>query len=201
MGLPPDAEAVLHQLADSGGSGRDLAVALNDLLLLATQAVPSCLGVTLTISRHNLPVTITVRTAPQHEPPVLSSLAVQLPAPATEGHHGAADARALTLYAAAANAFAGVAANLLALLDLDPRRALLDGHLELPPVDATASALKRQLDDVSDTDLALGALLDKGMLLDAGRRELERLASLNRTTTDGAARLILAALRRPQPEP
>lgn len=200
MGLSPDAEAVLHELGATGTSGRDLAVALNDLLVLAIQAVPTCLGITLTVSRHGFPVTITARGAPQHDQPVRSSLAVRLPSPSSPHDHDATGGRALTLYAAAPNAFPSLAADLLALLDLDPRRAMVDGHLELPPDDFTGDALRLQLDALSHTDLALGALLDKGFLPEDGRHELERLATHNHTTIDQAAMLILAALRRPPPD-
>lgn len=198
MGLAPDAEAVLHELAGAAGSSRDLVTSLNDLLVHATQAVPSCLGASIALSRHSLPVILTVRATadPDRLQPVLSSLAIRLPrfnAPAVDDDGGS---RSLTLYASAAHAFTSLTSDLLALLDLDPRQAIFDGHLELPEQDTTGDALRGQLADLSHTDLALGVLLDRGVLPAAGRRELERLASENRTTIGAAARRILAAVRR-----
>lgn len=200
MGLPSDAEAVLHELAASGGSDWDLAEQLEDLLRHAVVAVPSCQAVSLTASRYGLPVTLTALTEPLRHQPVLSSLAVHLPAEATYPEPGGAGSRTLTFYAGAPGAFVSLTADLLALLDLDPRRAMIDGHLELPTDDDTGGDLRAQLAAVSATDLALGALLDKGLLPEAGQRELERLARVNRTTVDGAARLVLAAIRGPLPD-
>jgi hypothetical protein len=87
-----------------------------------------------------------------------------------------------------------MAADLLAHLDLDPRQAIIDGHLDLPAEDHTGHNLRGQLNDPT-SDLALGVLFDRGQLPVEGRLELERLAAQNNSSIATAARLVLDAVR------
>lgn len=196
MGLPPDANTSLHALAADGGSDRDLVFGLQQLLVHACQAVPSCLGVSLTLVRALMPVTLVALTSPADGHHVLSSLAVRLPSPA--GSQADPD-RSLTVYAAAAGAFVPIAADLLALLDLDPRRAIIDGHLDLPHADPAAAMLTGQLEAVTVVDRALGVLLDKGLPQPASRVALESLAARRNIDVAKAAGLILNTVRHPPP--
>jgi hypothetical protein len=196
VSLSADADAVLHELTASAGTNSDLVGGLDALLVHATKAVPSCLGVSLTLSRRGSPITLAALTEGREGERVHSSLAIRLPTPAGDEVTGE---RALILYAATTEAFGALALDLLALLDLDPGKAILDGHLDLPAGDGLAPGLRGQLDDVRTIDLALGVLLDRGVLTTAGWAELERLVAHSGTSVVAAALLVLDAVRRPPP--
>ncbi len=193
MGLSPDANASLHALSAMAGTDRQLASGLRQLLEHACVAVPSCLGISLTIVRELLPVSLVAIVPAVADRRVLSSLAVRLPVHGSEP--GAS--RALTLYAYAAGAFVSLAPDLKRLLDLDPSRVMVDGHLDLPIADLAGDGLTGQLDDLAVMDKALGVLLDRGLQGSAGRGELERLAAQHGVDVAAAALLILDKVRRP----
>jgi hypothetical protein len=195
VGISPDAAAVLRRLA-ARGNDRDLAAGLDDLLAHVTRAVPSCLGISLTMRRNGSPITLAALSGDRHGQPVRSSLALHLP---TGSPAEVTAGRGLTLYATAPDAFAAIAKDLQTLLDLDPHHAMVDGHLDLPPDDETGSLVGGQLDDLSAIDVALGVLLDRGMVAADGRLELERLAVSSGSSVATAARLVLEAVRRPPP--
>ncbi len=152
----------------------DLAAQVRALLRLTTTSVPSCSGVRLSLTRDNLPVTVTALTLDAGLEPVRSSLAIRLPhnplvhsaltnsTSLPPGRSLPAGAE-LVLYASCRRAFHTVAVDLLALLDLDPRRAVLDRHLALPDLADAADTLAAQLDDCSAVERAVGVLLARGL--------------------------------------
>jgi len=178
----------------------DLAALVRRLLRLTTISVPSCSGLRLTLTRDNLPVTVTALTLDaassrsrgswlsacpttphrQHQPP-----------PGRPPPCGAE----LVLYASGRSAFPTVAVD---LLDLDPRRAVLDRHLALPDLaDAAAATLAAQLDDRSAVERAVGVLLARGLPVDQGRQELTRRAAAHGHDLPAAARQLLRTLPAP----
>jgi hypothetical protein len=191
VGLSPDTAATLLELSASAGTDRDLTASLRRLLDQATAAVPSCVAVSLTVSRHGVPLTLAAY-ARDEIPHVRSSVSVHLPASLLTD----TVSRALTLYSAAAGAFGQLTVDLLELLDLDPRRAVIDGHLTLSPSSRAAQGLRSGLDDLSTIDQALGVLIDRGLSIDEGLRELERLAAASATTVSAAAVKVMNAVRR-----
>ncbi len=101
------------------------------------------------------------------------------------------------LYASGRRAFQSVAVDLLTLLDLDPRRAVLDRHLALPDLADAADTLAAQLDDRSAVERGVGVLLARGLPEDQGRQELTRRAAAHGHDLPAAARQLLRTLPAP----
>jgi len=95
------------------------------------------------------------------------------------------------LYASGRRAFQSVAVDMLTLLDLDPRRAVLDRHLALPDLADDADTLAAQLDYRSAVERAVGVLLARGLPADQGRQELTRRAGAHGHNLPSAARQLL----------
>lgn len=192
MRLPAELAAQFHRLATHSQPTHDIGRTLEELLALAVVAVPSCLAISLTMHDHGQRVTVAAHTeAKTTRLPVASSLAIELP---DQQASTSATARrvVLTLYASARGALHQTATELLALLELDPRRADLDTALQLPTRHDAASDLAATLDDESAINQALGVLLDRhGLLAAQGRDELTRLATADNVDIPSAARRLL----------
>lgn len=187
MTLTAEMVAQVHALVP--GDPGVLTESLEGLLTASVEAVPSCLGVSLTVHDHGEPHRLTVLARGAASRPVLSSLQLRLPGQASTG-------AVLALYAGRARALDRAAAEFLVLLDLDPRRASLDQDLVLPDVRTHADDFGQALADGSAVARALGVLLDRdGLLPAAGRGELERLATRGGTSLPGAARGVLTSVR------
>jgi len=184
---PLDIIAHLRALARPSGAPETLSRALEELLLGVLRAAPSCLGVSLTLVRQGLPVTVTSLSLSAGLTEVRSSLAVQLPRRAAQDGPGPL----LVLYSGAAGALDQLRLDLLALLDLDPRKVCIDTHLALPDLATEADVLAAQLDDLSALNQAVGVLLDRGLLPEQGRALLDDLAAAGDTSAVAAARLLL----------
>jgi hypothetical protein len=122
-------------------------------------------------------------------PAVLSSLAVELPAPRDRP---AGAARRLVVYSSAPGAFDVVAPEVLVLLDMGRRRVTVDGHLVLPSLEVERLDLAHHVADASAVARAHGVLLDRGMVLEEGRTELTLRAAAGEITLSAAARVLLA---------
>lgn len=194
MRLPLSLADRLQALCAHGPEPHDLARGVNELLNLARRAVPSCLGLSLTLERGGPPLTMTALVPVAGEEPVGSSLALRLPSRQVQDVSSNGGA-VLILYAAARGAFDHVTADLLALLDLDPGRATVDGHLTLPGLVAAVEDFTERLDDLGAVDRALGVLLDRGFLQADGRCEIDRLAAVGAVSIPTAARSLLATAR------
>ncbi len=191
MGLPAELTGGLRRLT-AGGSIGDLASALDQLLALAMEAVPSCLAVTLVLRDEEQPVSLTALVEGPAQP-VRSSVALAMPRylgsdEAAEQTHPAL----LVIYASKGDGLRKTGREITALLDLDPRLVTWDEHLRLPLPSDVAAGLAESLDDFSAVQRALGVLLDRGWLPDEGRVELTRLAALSGASTGDAARALLA---------
>jgi hypothetical protein len=172
----------------------DLPAQLANLLALAVQAVPACLGVSLVLRGGLQPLsaqgmTVSALTVDAGSAPALASLAIELPR-SVAADHGAQGA-ALVLYASEPLVFLAVVPSLLALLDLGHHRVTLDAHLVLPDMVAERAALVQQLADRSVLDRAVGFLLDRGMPPDEAIAELRRRAAARRVSPVAAARQLL----------
>jgi len=182
----------LRALAAAANSTEDLAGSLEQLLALAQQAVPSCVAVTLLLDSESIPMTITASTS-SSGPPVCSSLAIRIPSQDTAGRDAASPR--LILYASEPGVFDPVARDLVALLDMHVRHAEIDAHLSIPDAEGDASELGARLDDRRAVDLALGILLDRGLLPLDGRAELQRLGQEHGTNHIDAARRLVSRAR------
>jgi len=194
----------------------DLAARVRALLRLTTTSVPSCSGLRLTLTRDNLPVTVTALTLDAGLEPVRSSLAIRLPhnpltnstrpppgrpPPGSPQPGSPPPGGELVLYASCRRAFHTVAVDLLTLLDLDPRRAVLDRHLALPDLADAAATLAAQLDDGSAVERAVGVLLARGLPEGQGRQELARRAAAHGHDLPSAARQLLRNTSRTRHRP
>jgi hypothetical protein len=194
MTLPGDLAAHLQELGLGEQVPSALGAMVEELLVLAVEAVPSCVGVSLTVHRHGLPLCITVATPGASTRPVLSSLALHLPDRSLPSRPSVAPV--LTLYSSRVGELRRAATDLLALLDLDPRRLILDQDLALPTATRVTARLGQALQDGSAVDRALGVLLDReGLLPTQGKHELERLAVSSGVSVPDAARHLLGSLQ------
>jgi hypothetical protein len=150
--------------------------------------VPSCVAVSIALSRLGIDVVITVPISGADLMPrateLLSSLALSLPA--------AGLGCVLVLQASAPGAFVLLAEDLAALLGSGHLPPELDAHLA-PLAVSTGSALAESLADLSLLDRALGVLIDRGWSPEAGERELRRRASAAGLTVAGVAERLLAS--------
>lgn len=191
MRPPADLAAQFHRLAAHSQPTHDIGRTLEELLVLAVVAVPSCLAISLTMHDLGRRVTVAAHTEANTRLPVASSLAIEVPE--QEASTSAPARRVVfTLYASARGALQQTASELLTLLDLDPRRASLDTALQLPTRHGAASHVTATLDDDSAINQALGVLLDRhGLLVAQGRDALTRLATDEDVDVPTAARRLL----------
>lgn len=181
--------------------------AVQDLLAFAGLAVPSCLGVSLTVHGHAQPVTFTAVLPGAQQVPVRSSMALQLPQPTpTPASVDSADLGdlsdptgrpVLVLYAGQPAALHRPAAELLALLGLPASQLSLDNHLQLPDHHGAANVLTDSLAELSTVDHALGVLLDRGLIPSQARDALDALANAADVSLLGGAQILLS----PSPPP
>jgi hypothetical protein len=149
--------------------------------------VPSCVAVSIGVSRLGIDLEITMPIAGAELMPrateVHSSLALSLPA--------AGVGCVLVLQASAPGAFVLLAEELAVLLGSGHQPPELDAHLA-PVAASTGSALAEALADLSLLERALGVLIDQGWPPEAGERELYRRASAAGLTVTGVAERMLA---------
>ena len=145
-------------------------------------AIPSCLGLTVTVSDSDPPFTFT--TLEDHVDPgdVRTSLMLAL-------NHDGAGAR-VVLYAGTPGAFVDLAADLSWLARRTLAGCEFDQHLVLPAVASTATPLR----SASAINQAIGVLIGAGLTPEAAHRELEVRAATADTDRLTAAGAILAAL-------
>ena len=190
MRRPTDTSDHLRALAAAANSTDDLAGSLDQLLVLAQRAVPTCIAVTLLLDSDSIPMSVTAINLTATRPLVRSSLAIRMPSRDTTT--SVAPSPRLVLYATEPGVFELVARDLMALLDTHRQRAEVDAHLALPDADAQGQELGARLDDRRAVDLALGILLDRGLFALEGRAELDRLGLAHGTNHVEAARRIVS---------
>jgi hypothetical protein len=154
----------------------------------AVAVVPSCVAVSIRLSRLGIDVLVTAPTSGASRVPdsaeVLASLALPLPA--------AGSGCVLVLQASAPGAFVLLADDLGTLLGSGHPPPALDADLA-PLAASTGSDLADSLADLSRRDRALGVLIDQGWPPEAGERELHRRASAAGLTVAAVAERLLAS--------
>ena len=172
--------AILTQALDDPDS--DVAESVLRLARAVGSAVPSFLGLTVTVHDSDPPFTFT--TLEDHVGPgdVRTSLMMAL-------SHDGAIARVI-LYARTPGALVDLAADLSWLARRTLAGCELDQHLILPPVASTATNLHA----VSAVNQAIGALIGAGHSPEQAHRELDVRAATADTDRHAVAVIILAAL-------
>ncbi|MCM3920341.1 hypothetical protein ND748_01385 [Frankia sp. AiPs1] len=166
-------------------SGDGLAAELSALGRDVVLAVPSCFVVTITLA--SLGGAIDVRAADSVAAPVavLASLAVPLSA--------VVPAAVLVLRAGKPGAFVRLAEDLGTLLGPNHPPLAVDQHL-IWPAAVSGESFWTSLAEQRVVDQAVGALVDRGLLPEAARDELQRRASDAHTDVATASRRLLASL-------
>lgn len=185
MHLPDDHASVG---ARALGASAVLRNELGLLLAMAVAAIPECIGVALVIRGPTAATTVSAFLHGRDRAPVRASLAVDLPRPSPSTRPTAT----LILFAEEPGAFSPVAPQVLALLDMSARHVTVDGHLTTPDLDRERRVASQLMRERRDVNRALGLLLGRGMLLDAGLVELRRLGAASGKGIVAAARALLA---------
>jgi hypothetical protein len=183
--LGADLVALAQALDDLG---TELTHALHRLAETIGLAVPSYLGLDITVVADGLPVTLT---APQREADpsqIFTSLYIPLPAicPVEQGS-------ALFMYAGTAGAFVDLAADLSWLLDLDPESFVLDHHIP----DPRAPLIRNSLTDFSVINQAIGVLIERGHTPESAHQHLHLLAASDHNDLTRAATNVLSTIPDP----
>lgn len=179
--------SVLGQLRQLGGSPGDAAmlVALRQLVVDVSGAVPSCVAVSVRLTPFGGVLTVSTLAAGAASTPVLASLRVPLP--------GAEPAGDLVLQASEPGAFLLLADDLARQLGAGTGPVVLDDQLLAPP-EPPGGAGEVTLADLSAVNQALGVLLERGLAPEGARREMTRCATTAAISLPEVARALLAAL-------
>lgn len=190
MGLTPSLAADLALLTEAEDDSRpdlsDVIAVLGDDLVAA---VPSYLGLAITIVTGGHRVTVTALVDDHRDDHVGSSVCLPL-APISAAEPGSQ----LVLYAARPGAFSDLAADVSWALGLPLDAAVIDRNLTRAAAQSGTSGLH----ELSSVNRALGVLVDTGHTPGGASDELHRLAALAGSTLLAAAVLIIeqAVLRR-----
>jgi hypothetical protein len=178
--------AELVQLAQAlDDPATELFGALHRLADTMSLAVPSYLGLDITIVTDGLPVTLTALQHRANPGQTVTWLYVPLPAmcPVEQGS-------ALCMYAGVAGAFVDLAADLSWLLDLDPESLVLDQH-----VPAEGAPLTRfSLTNFSLINQAIGVLIERGHTPKNAHQRLHTVAANDSNDLTRAAAKILSTI-------
>jgi hypothetical protein len=180
--LTTDLAALTDALDDPGG---DLQAMLDVLIDDLTTAVPSFIGLRMTVRTNETTVTI-IAMDPQLTPTTRATL--QLPLHQITG--AAPMATVLLLYASEPRVFTELAALTRRVFDL-VGEVVLDGHLpaaEDPPAPSGISGL----DDAALINMAIGVLIDQGYTPEQTCNELARRAAQHHTSVSDTARALLS---------
>ena len=179
----PDQLDVLTDALENPGTDLHtvLAVLVDDL----AAAVPSLLGLHLTILVAGDPVTLTTGSADPLPP--AASLHVPLDELTT-----AEEGSTVTFYAGRPGAFVDLAADIRHAYGLDGH-VVIDGHLDEPVSvqDSKRTTGVTGLTEFSVINQAIGVLIEQGQPPDTARDELARRAQRAGTTLSGAAHRLL----------
>jgi hypothetical protein len=189
LGSSPGAWAEADADADPDG---ELTARWGRLSREVVAVVPSCVAVSIALSRLGVDVLITAPitgpvAAPEPTPRVVlisSSLALSLPA--------AGSGSVLVLQASAPGAFLLLAEHLTALLGSGHPSPELDAHLA-PLGASTGPVLAEALAELSLLDRALGVLIGHGWPPEEGEQELHRRAAAAGLTVAAVAERLLAS--------
>jgi hypothetical protein len=177
--------AALDAALDEPGSA--IGQGLHRLAAAAAAAVPSYLGLSVVVTRHDPVFTLTLLDHVGAAGDIGTSILLTLPNPA-DSH--AVAAVAFILYARSPGAFVDLAADASWLTGGPPTDFVLDAHLGVPaePDSATPIAV------ASVINQAIGALIGRGYTALHAHRELDAQAAQSGTERVAAAQLVLARL-------
>ena len=186
VALSADLRDLAVDLAAGGYTRTIMAMLERDL----RRSVPSALGATITLSRghDHAPVQIhlVARTLAPDEIRAALRFPLATPSLTPESTPGPTFSVSVTLYAARAVAFADLAADLADVLHVE-----VDQQPPMP--DSPISPGTSGLTDLTQVNIALGHLVNRGRTLVEARAELARLATHHRTDLADAARMLLDA--------
>ncbi|MEO5834466.1 MAG: hypothetical protein ABIR83_13990 [Nakamurella sp.] len=184
MDFSTDLTAHLATLTEAlNGSGDDLGTILGVLFDDLVVGISSFVGMSITVSAGQEPVTVTAMRSHAAD----ASMLLPLGAVAGGGH--------IVLYAQNRGAFVDLAADARSLSD-HSGEIIVDGHLPPPTAFAAHTSMDR-LADRSSIDQALGFLIGQGYPPPQARAELTRRASAAGVTLAQIAHLILDPDHRP----
>jgi hypothetical protein len=185
----PDPFAVAASGEDAGRpAGGALIAQLDRLSREVIAAIPSCVAVSIAVTRLGIDVVLTLPLAEADPMPrateVLSSLALSLPA--------AGVGCVLVLQASAPGAFVLLADDLVALLGSGRQPPELDAH-RAPLTASTGPSLAGSLAELSLLDRALGVLIGQGWSPEAAEAELHRRSTAAGLGVAAVAERLLAS--------
>ena len=191
--------AVLTALsADRGHPGPDIGETLELLAADARAAVPSFLGLAVTMTVSGEPLAMIAMEDGARPDEVTTSLLVPINNTVTSAERGTSVTTdiSLVLFASTPGALVDLAADMTWLSGRDPAQVVLDQHLHL--ADGTGDSAT--LADISTVNQAIGVLIARGHPPEQAEQQLDRIAAADGHNRVDAARAILAGLAT-APEP
>lgn len=179
-----DALAALTEALDEPGT--DILHAVLQLATGTRLAVPSYLGLSVTATRDDLPISFTMLEEGVDQGQIHASLRVALSG--QPENDNATPSVGFVLYAGSPGAFVDLAADLAWLTGRPLKDFVRDQHLAIAESD-----LVTHLRTASLIDQAIGVLIGRGHTSEQAHRELDALAATTRTDRRAAADVILAA--------
>jgi hypothetical protein len=167
--------------------GTDVLHTLHQLGVDAQAAVPTYLGLSVTVDGSDLPFTFTILENGAAADEVRSSLRLTLPG---VGNGCASPSVALILYAGTPGTFVDLTADLAWLTGRPPSDFVLDQHLSGPARPDTGTYLRT----VSVINQAIGVLIGRGYTPGRAHRELDTQADSTGTDRHTTAQFILDTL-------
>jgi hypothetical protein len=171
--------------------GADVLRTLHQLGVDAQAAVPTCLGLSVTVDGSDPPFTFTTVEDGAADD-VRTSLRLRL---AGVGDGRASPSVALTLYAGTPGTFVDLAADLAWLTGRPPSDFALDQHLSVPAESDAATVLRA----ASVINQAIGVLIGRGYTPGQAHRELDSQADSAGTDRQTTAQFILDTLTAEDP--
>ncbi|WP_035792079.1 ANTAR domain-containing protein [Kitasatospora mediocidica] len=183
MDISGSLAAELKTLTDAlGRPSTDLTDSVRKLADGLRFAVPSWLGLTLTLVLNGLPLALTVLDDGMTPRRIATSAAMPL-----TPVHGAEHGSSIVFYAGTSGAFVDFAADAAYALGLELDDVALDQHLT--PASRTSGVTG--LADIAGLNQAIGILVDHGHTPDEAQAELRRLARHARTSLSATAQLVI----------
>jgi hypothetical protein len=177
-------EADLHLLSEMSGLDNDIEGLLRGMVDDLKAAVPSAIGLSLTVHVSGQDVTLTTLDD-ENNGSVRASILVPLGAAAAPS-----DGTCIVFYAETPGAFVDLSADLGWTTGLPAGMILLDQHLLLPVEGSAVTGLR----ELSRINQAIGILIEQGSTPESARSELDRVAESRCSTTDSAAAEIISAV-------
>jgi len=181
--MPAALVADLHLLSALSGRTEDLECLVRGIFGDLKAAIPSAIGLSLTVRISGQDVTLT--TLDDRVGCVRASVHFPL------GTASVSEGSCMVFYAATPGAFVDLAADLGWATGLSQRIILLDQHLQVPAEGSVVTGLR----EFSTTNQAIGMLIGRGSSPESARAELERYAESRSTTVQMIAAEVIHGIR------